>query len=426
MRWKNGWRPVNANVSLIPEGAGWRFLAASASVVVVRVNAGGTILATNRHAVDLIGEPLVGNPWHTMLLNFGGAPELQDWLAKPARPRLLNIKTAAGLPQTLEVTVEPDGTDYLLLGEVNATEQARLSREVLLLNHELNNMGRELALKNDDLVKTQDQLVQSEKLASIGLLAGGVAHEINNPLAVVKSNLGRLKQYVNTLLIVIRASDELGGDTEDATPAWAALQSLKHEADLPFITDDVVSLLAECSAGLDRVETIVRGLRDFSRVDVREAWAFDDIQQVVENALAAVRPQLTIRCQIIKEYGDVKPVQCMRSEICQVFMNLLLNASQAMKNPGVISIRNGQDKSEVWIEIADTGQGISPADLPHIFDPFFTTRPVGQGTGLGLAVAYAIVQRHHGRIEVTSALGSGTTARVWLPLAQPVEVPPTP
>jgi signal transduction histidine kinase len=309
---------------------------------------------------------------------------------------------------------------------VNASEQTRLSREVLLLNHELNNVGRELALRNDDLVKTQSQLVQTEKLASIGLLAGGVAHEINNPLAAIKSNLGRLKQYVNTLLVVIRAADALKADAVGLTAAWAALQSLKQEADLPFITDDVVSLLAECSAGIDRVEKIVRGLRDFSRMDVREAWVFEDIHQVLDSALAAVEPELTTRCKILKEYGDVEPVQCMRSEICQVFMNLLLNAAHAMKDPGVISIRSGQDKSEAWIEIADTGQGISPADLPHIFDPFFTTRPVGQGTGLGLAVAYAIVQRHHGRIEVVSASGSETTARIWLPLAQPVEVPPNP
>ena len=417
---------MNADATLLPEGSCRLFLAASASVVVVRVNAGGTIVATNQHAVNLIGEPLVGNPWHTMLLNFGGAPVLQDWLARPVRPRLLNIKTAAGLPQTLEVTVEPDGADYVLFGEVNASEQARLSREVLLLNHELNHISRELALRNDDLVKTQSQLVQTEKLASIGLLAGGVAHEINNPLAAIKSNLGRLKQYVSTLLIVIRASDALGADAAGSTPAWAALQSLKQEADLPFITDDVVTLLSECSMGLDRMEKIVRGLRDFSRMDVREAWAFEDIHQVLKSALGAVGPQFTTRCKVLKEYGDVEPVQCMRSEICQVFMNLLLNASQAMKDPGVISIRSGQDKSEAWIEIADTGQGISPADLPHIFDPFFTTRPVGQGTGLGLAVAYAIVQRHHGRIEMTSTLGTGTTARVWIPLAQPVEVPPKP
>jgi signal transduction histidine kinase len=417
---------MNADATLFPEGSGWHFLAASASVVVVRVNAEGIIVATNPHAVHLVGEPLVGNPWHTMLLNFGGAPLLQDWLAKPARPRLLNIKTAAGLPQTLEVSVEPDGADYVLFGEVNASEQARLSREVLLLNHELNNVGRELALRNDDLVKTQSQLVQTEKLASIGLLAGGVAHEINNPLAAIKSNLGRLKQYVNTLLVVIRAADALKADAVGLTAAWAALQSLKQEADLPFITDDVVSLLAECSAGIDRVEKIVRGLRDFSRMDVREAWVFEDIHQVLESALAAVGPQFTTRCKVLKEYGDVEPVQCMRSDICQVLMNLLLNAAQAMKDPGVICIRSGQLTAEAWIEIADTGQGISSADLPHIFDPFFTTRPVGQGTGLGLAVAYAIVQRHHGRIEVVSASGSGTTARIWLPLAQPVEVPPNP
>ncbi|HOE42563.1 MAG TPA: ATP-binding protein [Rhodoferax sp.] len=416
---------MSADATLYPEGSGRHFLAASASVVVARVNASGTLLATNQHAVNLIGEPLVGKPWHTMLLNFGGPPVLQEWLAKPARPRLLNIKTAAGLPQTLEVTVEPDGADYLLFGEVNATEQARLSREVLQLNHELNNMSRELALKNDDLVKTQSQLVQSEKLASIGLLAGGVAHEINNPLAVVKSNLGQLRQYVKTLLTVIRASDAIEADASGSSSALAALQSLKQESDLPFIKNDVVFLLAECDESVDRVEKIVRGLRDFSRMDVRETLAFEDIHQALESTLTTIGPELTTRCEIRKEYGDIVPVQCMRGEICQVFMSLLVNAMKAMKDPGVITICTGQEKSEARIEISDTGHGIAQTDLPLIFDPFFTTRPVGQGTGLGLAVAYAIVQRHHGRIEVASALGAGTTFRVWLPIVQPVEVAPT-
>ncbi len=416
MRWKNGWSPLSADATLFPEGYGWHFLATSASVAVVRVNATGTILATNLYAVNLVGEPLVGKPWHTMLLNFGGTPVLGDWLAKPARPRLLNIKTATGLPQTLEITVEPDGAEYLLFGEVNVKEQTRLSREVLVLNHELNNMSRELALKNDVLIKTQDQLVQSEKLASIGLLAGGVAHEINNPLAVVKSNLGRLKQYVKTLLTVIHASDAIEADASGSTSTWAALQSLKQESDLPFITNDVVLLLAECGEGLDRVEKIVRGLRDFSRMDVRETWAFEDIHQILESALTAVGPELTTRCVVVKEYGHIAPVQCMRSEICQVFMSLLVNAAQAMEDPGVMTICTGQEKSEAWIEIADTGHGITQTDLPLIFDPFFTTRPVGQGTGLGLSLAWGIVQRHRGTIEVESQPGKGATFRVVLPI----------
>jgi two-component system NtrC family sensor kinase len=415
MRWRNGWWPVNTDTNLLPEGCGWQFLATSASIVVVRVNAAGTILATNQCAVNLIGEPLAGKLWHTMLLNFAGIPVLQDWLAKPARPRLLNIKTASGMPQTLEITVEPDGMDYLLFGEVNVQEQARLSREVLVLNHELNNMSRELALKNNELIKTQGQLLQSEKLASIGLLAGGVAHEINNPLAVVKSNLGRLKQYVDTLLAVIRASDALGADAAGSASAGAALQSLKQSADVPFITDDVVSLLAECSTGVDRVEKIVRGLRDFSRTDGRQTWALEDIHQALESALSAIGPELTARCQIVKKYGFIAPVQCMPSELRQVFISLLLNAAQAMQDPGVVTICTRQHKSEAWIEIADTGHGITQTDLPLIFDPFFTTRPVGQGTGLGLSLAWGIVQRHRGRIEVESQPGQGSTFRVVLP-----------
>ncbi|HPU79818.1 histidine kinase dimerization/phospho-acceptor domain-containing protein, partial [Accumulibacter sp.] len=175
MIWSNDWRPMSNDYAFSAQ-LGLSFLEQSTSVMVVRVDPEGMILAANRHATTLIGEPLLGQPWHTMLLNFSGNMVLTDWLADTARPRLLNVRTASGLPQTLEVTVEPTGDDYLLFCEINAAEQARMGREVLELNHELNHLTRELALKNDDLAKLN---------ALKNQFLGMAAHDLRKPIGVI-------------------------------------------------------------------------------------------------------------------------------------------------------------------------------------------------------------------------------------------------
>ena len=169
---------MSIDPSAFVEGPGWCFLMDSTSVVVVRVNSAGTILAANRHATDLVGEPLVGRPWHDMLLNFGGIVPFAEWLAEPARPRLLNMRTAVDLPQTLEVTVEHLGENYLLFGEINAAEQARLGSAVLELNHELNNVTRELTLQNDELAKLNGLKNQ---------FLGMAAHDLRKPIGLILS-----------------------------------------------------------------------------------------------------------------------------------------------------------------------------------------------------------------------------------------------
>ncbi|MDP3539584.1 MAG: ATP-binding protein [Azonexus sp.] len=381
------------------------------------------ILAANGHATTLIGVPLEGQPWHTMLLNFGGKLALADWLADTAQPRLLNVRTAAGLPQTLEVKVETNGADYLLFGEVNAVEQARLAREVLALNHEQNNLTRELTLKNADLKllntkleQSQVQLLQSEKMAAVGQLAAGVAHEINNPIGYVNSNLGTLKSHVEELLFLIDVYERCADANGTATDP--ALQAAREKADIGFLRDDVVALLAESRDGLERVRKIVQDLRDFSRIDSPD-WQEADLNAGLESTLNVVWNELKHKAEVVKSYGELPPVRCHLGQVNQVFMNLLANAVQAFEDRGKITLSSGAEGPWAWVSVEDTGKGMTPEVMKRIFEPFFTTKPVGKGTGLGLSLAYDIVKKHGGRIDVSSQPGQGTSFKVWLPVAGP-------
>ena len=171
--------------------------------------------------------------------------------------------------------------------------------------------------------------------------------------------------------------------------------------------------------GLDRVTRIVQNLKDFSRLDCDDEWTFEDLHRGIDSTLNVVWNHLKYTCEVKKEYGDLPPVQCLLSQLNQIFLNLLVNAADAIESKGTITIRTGAQGDQAWVEVADTGRGIPPDNLRHIFDPFFTTKAVGKGTGLGLSVSYSIVQKHNGRIEVDSTVGHGSRFRVWLPVQQP-------
>jgi signal transduction histidine kinase len=202
-------------------------------------------------------------------------------------------------------------------------------------------------------------------------------------------------------------------------PDFATVDALKTELDMAYLKGDVVDLMDECRCGLERVKNIVQSLKDFSQIDSDETWHKVDIHQGIDAALSILESELQQKCEVRKDYSEVPEIACRLSQLKQVFVNLLVNAVHAIDGYGTISIRTGIQDDQVWISVSDTGSGIAAEHLPHIFDPFFTTKPVGKGTGLGLSVAYSIVQNHHGRIEVTSQVGSGTTFRVSLPLNQP-------
>ena len=291
--------------------------------------------------------------------------------------------------------------------------------EVMRAQEELVSNYRNIQETNARLEEAQNQLLQSEKMASIGQLAAGVAHEINNPIGFVNSNLGSLRRYVEQLLALVQAYARRERGAPD--PELAAL---KQAADLEFIAEDLPSLLADSEDGLSRVRKIVQDLKDFSRVDHAD-WQDADLNQGLESTLNVVMNEVKYRADVKRAYGTLPPVRCLAGQLNQVFMNLIVNAAHAMpaERRGTITLATGVETLEerhwAWIEVADDGCGMPPEVQRRIFEPFYTTKPVGQGTGLGLSMAFSIVQKHGGRIEVQSAPGEGTRFRVWVPVAGP-------
>ncbi|MGV8940420.1 MAG: ATP-binding protein [Lysobacter sp.] len=290
---------------------------------------------------------------------------------------------------------------------------ARSAREA-----ELQCRHDELQTTYEQLAGTQEQLLQSEKMASIGQLAAGVAHEINNPVGYVHSNLGTLQEYVSSLLALLDAYAEALQD-EDPASQRESLQAMRLRLDIDFITGDVPQLLVESREGIERVTKIVQDLKDFSRIGPDEPMRPSDVQKGLESTLNIVWNDLKYKVTVEKYYGLLPLVECHASEINQVLMNLLINAGQAIHERGVLVLATGADDGEVWISISDSGCGMPDEVLQRIFDPFYTTKPIGRGTGLGLAIGYSIIAKHHGRIEVSSRLGIGSTFRVVLPVSQP-------
>ena len=294
---------------------------------------------------------------------------------------------------------------------------AQLKKRVEERTQELHTRNAELEIAYAKLKNAQEQAVQSEKLASIGQLAAGVAHEINNPIGYVNSNLGTLQGYLSKLLGAIDAYAAIARKSDVATASQG--EEIRKRSDIDFLAVDAPQLIKESREGIDRVCKIVRDLKDFSRHDRGEAWVRADVHQSLESTLNIVSNQLKYKAQIVKTFGDLPLIECLPSELNQVFLNILMNAGQAIKAQGMITVSTGCVEDRVWIAIGDDGDGIPPDVLPRIFDPFFTTKPVGTGTGLGLAISYGIVTKHHGTIEVTSVPEQGTLMRIELPIEQP-------
>ncbi|UCV10855.1 PAS domain S-box protein [Dechloromonas denitrificans] len=291
------------------------------------------------------------------------------------------------------------------------TDITERKRQQLMLAENLDHQQQ----LNKRLEEANNQLLQSEKMASIGQLAAGIAHELNNPIGFVHSNLGTLDGYVHDLMSIISAYEEQLGAPADAAHA-EIIRRLKTEYDFEFLEKDIFSLLGESKDGLSRVRKIVQDLKSFSHVGEQE-WQEADLHQGIDSTLNIVWNELKYKCKVVKEYGDLPHIYCLISQLNQVFMNLLVNAGHAIETQGTITIRTQRSGTDmVSIEISDTGKGISPEHINRIFEPFFTTKPVGKGTGLGLSLSYSIVKRHSGRIEVDSQPGHGSTFRILLPI----------
>ncbi|MFA6921586.1 MAG: ATP-binding protein [Gallionella sp.] len=250
------------------------------------------------------------------------------------------------------------------------------------------------------------QLYQAEKLASVGQLAAGVAHEINNPIGFIRSNLSTAQSYVHKIQSV--AKQVKSGKDAALVNAW-------QSADLDFVLEDFPSLLQESVDGADRVSRIVSDLKGFSNVDQAEEEIVD-LNDNIRSACNVAANQLNSRAELNLALGELPKLNCKSGHLSQVFLNLLLNAAHAMRERGEIHIWSGVEQGQIVIRFRDNGCGISPDVLPRIFDPFFTTNDVGSGTGLGLTVSRDIILAHGGSIEVDSELNTGTTFTIHLPL----------
>jgi len=269
------------------------------------------------------------------------------------------------------------------------------------------------------LEEAQRQLLQADRLSTIGQLAAGVAHEINNPIGYVQSNLETLRDYVSSLFRLISTQDAaLRQFGQSHATQIQQIEKVREEIDFDFLSKDLPTLLAESQEGVSRVRKIIQDLREFSRAGHAEDWTLADIHAGIDSTINIVWNDLKYKVELIKEYGELPPVECLPSQINQVFMNILVNAGHAIDPRGQITIATRAIGDFVYIEISDSGKGIAQEHLPRIFEPFFTTKPVGKGTGLGLSISYGIVRKHNGEIDVRSELGVGTTFVIKLPIRQ--------
>ena len=274
---------------------------------------------------------------------------------------------------------------------------------------------KELEQAYCELKATQARVVQQEKMASIGQLAAGVAHEINNPMGFISSNLRTLAKYTEKQKEFIEAQAEAIGSLADGDVV-EALRNKRRALKIDHVLEDGGLLIAESLEGAERVRTIVQNLKSFSRVD-EEAYSLIDINECVTSTVNIVWSELKYKVNLIKELGEIPRINCYPQQINQIFMNLLVNAAQAIETHGEIKVKTWEENGRICASVSDTGCGIPSELFNRIFEPFFTTKEVGQGTGLGLSITYDIVKNHDGELIVESEPGKGTTFTVRLPMA---------
>jgi two-component system NtrC family sensor kinase len=383
-----------------------------------------------------------------MIDNIGPSRVETQWLAKDGRTIdvLLCTGNLDGLPiqewttlMVLDITKQKEAereTAKIIssLGRVISERTQWLNENNNKLQWEVENRREiekqlrrsraELQNTIKQLQKTQAQIIQSEKMASIGQLAAGVAHEINNPVAFVNSNLNTMSQYQVQVADILKKSLKIikalgnGGNSnpvpDTLTAAVAEVQYLAEEIDLEFLYEDFPQLIEESLEGAVRIRQIVSDLKDFAHPG-EQALVSADINQGLETTINIVWNEIKYKARLIRDYGDIPHVICYPQQLNQVFMNLLVNAAQAIEKDGEIVVKTRHADDNVIVQISDDGCGIPEDIQPKIFDPFFTTKEIGKGTGLGLNMAYNIIKKHNGRIEVASSTGNGTTFTIILP-----------
>lgn len=308
--------------------------------------------------------------------------------------------------------IKPYEHEYILRAVEKAVRYRRLRR----LEHSyLKELEEALAKQAGELKKANDIVLQNEKMALMGQISAGVAHEINNPVGFISCNLGSLDRYSKRLIDLVKVQSDLI-DKYCPKEELEKIKEFRKKIRLDRIVDDVPKLLDESLDGANRIKDIVGNLKGFSREDKGE-FILTNINSIIDKTLDIVRNELKYVATVVTDYGEIPPIQCLPNQLTQVFINLLINAAHSIQDQGKISVRTWREGDNAYISISDTGCGIPDDAKKHIFEPFFTTKEVGKGTGLGLSISSDIIRKHFGDISVESTVGEGTIFIVRLPLA---------
>ena len=309
----------------------------------------------------------------------------------------------------------------IVIGYISKQKDNKLLKQqkesILNINEELQSKNEAVESGIKRLKETQGKLVESEKMASLGQLTAGVAHEINNPVNFISSNLKPLKLSIGEIMEILNEYRKLNNPDSDATSLQKA-KELEEKYDIEYLIKELNTILDGINDGAERTKEIVMGLRNFSRLDKHELKEVK-LSEMIDSTLVLLRNQYKDRVEIKKSYDENIPyIQCYSGQLSQVFMNIFSNAIQAIEGKGTISVKTQLSGDEAEIIISDSGKGIPDDILDNIFDPFYTTKEVGKGTGLGLSISYGIIQEHNGRIDVESELSKGSTFKISIPIRQ--------
>ena len=324
-----------------------------------------------------------------------------------------NIRSLAEEIKTLKEKIKTQQEEI----EAQKKEIEALQKEIATTSEVNERQKRELELTLENLKQAQSQLVQSEKMASVGVLTAGIAHELNNPINFMSGNVFPLKGDLDEVFSVLEKYDE-AIKTHQLKEYFAEVEALKAKMDFSYLIQEIFSLLKGIEEGARRSGEIIKGLRSFSRLD-DEACQFYNIHEGIDSSLLLLQKKITdCNIRVEKDYGDFEGLECYPSKFNQVIMNILTNSIQAMECGGDLFIQTVSSAIGVKIIIKDNGVGMTPEVKEHIFDPFYTTKEVGEGTGLGLSISYGIIERHNGHIDVISEPGKGTEFIISLPRTQ--------
>jgi len=345
----------------------------------------------------------IGSALEAILLSFALADKINIFKAEKEKSQL---ETLVALQENERIIRE---------------QNTMLELKVEERTHELNESNQELNITLDDLKQAQSQLVESEKMASLGQLTAGIAHEINNPINFVTSNINPLKRDIEMMMDALTVIEGVG--ISDATPAekQKKIQDYKEEMDFDYLTTEIKHLIKGINEGATRTAEIVKGLKIFSRLD-EDDLKRTDINEGLESTMVIANNLLNGKIGVVKEYGELPTVECYAGKLNQVFLNIISNAIYAIQKRfgenvgGELAIITTHDDKNVFIKVKDNGIGMEAQTQKKIFEPFFTTKDVGEGTGLGLSIAYNTIKKHNGQIIVNSSPGEGTEFILEIPI----------